>query len=140
LAAWRTSRLLQSDGVAQVIQALFTAFYILVCIVLLLVVLLQQGKGGDIASAFGGSSSQAAFGARAGANLLTRVTTVAAVLFMLSAIGLGIIWQRSPASVVGGVNLPASQSAPAKPTPAPAAPVSPAPGAPAQKPASQPPK
>ena len=38
-----------------------------VCFLLLLVVLLQQGKGGDIAAAFGGSGSQAAFGARAGA-------------------------------------------------------------------------
>ena len=32
---------------------------------LLLVILLQQGKGGDMASAFGGGSSQTAFGARA---------------------------------------------------------------------------
>jgi preprotein translocase subunit SecG len=114
-----------------VIQIVLTVLYILVCLVLLLVVLLQQGKGGDIAAAFGGSSSQAAFGARAGATLLTRITAVAAVLFMLGAVGLGIIWQRGPSSVVGGVKLPASQSAPAKPTPAPAAPVKPP--APAQK-------
>jgi len=98
-----------------VTQILFTALYVIVCLVLLLVVLLQQGKGGDIASAFGGSSSQAAFGVRAGASLLTRVTTVAAVLFMLGAIALGSVWQRGPSSVVGGVTLPASQSAPAKP-------------------------
>ena len=37
--------------------------FILICMVLSLVILLQQGRGGDIASAFGGSSSQAAFGA-----------------------------------------------------------------------------
>ena len=122
------------------IQILLTALYIIVCIVLLLVVLLQQGKGGDIASAFGGSSSQAAFGVRAGATLLTRVTTVAAVLFMLGAIGLDILWQRGPSSVVGGVKLPATQSAPAKPIPlAPAsqtpAPASQAPAAPAKPPA-----
>ena len=54
------------------------SLYVLTCLVLLLVILLQQGKGGDIASAFGGSSSQTAFGARAGATLLTRVTTVCA--------------------------------------------------------------
>jgi preprotein translocase subunit SecG len=127
-----------------VIQILLTALYLIVCMVLLLVVLLQQGKGGDIASAFGGSSSQAAFGVRAGATLLTRVTTVAAVLFMLGAIGLDIVWQRGPSSVVGGVKLPATQSAPAKPTPlapAPAAqkpaPAPQAPAAPAKPPAQK---
>jgi len=126
-----------------VISILFTMAYVCVCLVLLLVVLLQQGKGGDIASAFGGSSSQAAFGVRAGATLLTRVTTVAAVLFMLGAIGLGTVWQGAPSSVVGGVALPPSQSTPAKPTPAaqppaqpaaPTAPASQAPAAPAKPP------
>ena len=46
---------------------LLTTLYVLVCLVLMLVILLQQGKGGDIANAFGGGSSQAAFGARGGA-------------------------------------------------------------------------
>jgi preprotein translocase subunit SecG len=119
-----------------VLQILFTSVYVIVCLVLLLVVLLQQGKGGDIASAFGGSSSQAAFGARAGANLLTRVTTVAAVLFMLTAIGLGILWQRGPSSVVGGVSLPDAKSAPAKPAQAPRAPAPTTPGPVSQTPAA----
>ncbi len=59
-----------------VLHYLITFVYVVVCLVLLMVILLQQGKGGDIASAFGGSSSQTAFGARAGATLLTRITTV----------------------------------------------------------------
>ena len=50
--------------------------YVFVCLVLLLVILLQQGKGGDMASAFGGGSSQTAFGARGGATLLSKITTV----------------------------------------------------------------
>ena len=70
------------------------ALYVLVCLVLSLVILLQQGRGGDIASAFGGSSSQAAFGARSGATLLTKATAIAAVLFMLFALTLSIIGQR----------------------------------------------
>jgi preprotein translocase subunit SecG len=103
------------------VHTILTVLYILVCLVLLLVVLLQQGKGGDIASAFGGSSSQAAFGARAGATLLTRITTVAAVLFMLGALGLAVVWERgSSKSVLGGVSIPKSQqSAPARPAPPP---------------------
>ena len=53
---------------------LLTTLYVLVCLVLLLVILLQQGKGGDMASAFGGGSSQTAFGARGGATVLSKIT------------------------------------------------------------------
>jgi preprotein translocase subunit SecG len=81
---------------------LTATLYILVCLVLMLVILLQQGKGGDIASAFGGGSSQAAFGARSGATVLSRATTIAAILFIVGALALGIIGQRGPGSVVGG--------------------------------------
>ena len=95
--------------------------YLLVCLLLLLVVLLQQGKGGDMASAFGGGgSSQTAFGARAGATVLTRATTVLGALFMLGAIVLGIYGQRGPGSVLSGVKTapaPVQQSAPPVPAP-----------------------
>jgi len=107
---------------AVLLQYLLTAAYVLVCFVLLLVILLQQGKGGDIASAFGGSSSQTAFGARAGATLLTRVTTVGAVLFMLGALGLAVVSKRGPSSVVGGAAAPATQTQPAAPATPPTAP------------------
>ena len=40
--------------------------YVLICGFLIITILLQQGKGGDIANAFGGGSSQAVFGARSG--------------------------------------------------------------------------
>jgi preprotein translocase subunit SecG len=88
--------------------------YVLVSLVLMLVVLLQQGKGGDIANAFGGGGSQAAFGARSGATVLSRATTVCAVLFMLGALVLGILGQRGPGSVIGG-RAPQQQSPPAQP-------------------------
>jgi preprotein translocase subunit SecG len=100
------------------------AVYVLTCFVLSLVILLQQGRGGDIASAFGGSSSQAAFGARSGATLLTKATAIAAVLFMLFALTLSILGQRGPGSVVSGTQAPApaARPAPAPATPPPAAP------------------
>jgi preprotein translocase subunit SecG len=105
-------------------------FYVLVCLVLSLVILLQQGRGGDIASAFGGSSSQAAFGARSGATLLTKATTVAAVLFMLFALTLSILGQRGgTSSVVSGtaapVPRPATLPAPAGSPPPPTPPMAP---------------
>ncbi len=100
---------------------LSVAIYVLVCLLLLLVVLLQQGKGGDMASAFGGGGSQTAFGARAGATVLTRASTVLGILFMIGAIVLGIIGRRGPGSIMSGVGGPAPQTttAPAATTPTP---------------------
>ena len=107
--------------------------YVLVCLVLSLVILLQQGRGGDIASAFGGSSSQAAFGARSGATLLTKATSIAAVLFMLFALTLSVLGQRGTSSVVSGTPAPAP-AATTKPAPVTPAPTTPAPAAPATPP------
>lgn len=104
-----------------------TTIYVLSCLVLLLVILLQQGKGGDMASAFGGGSSQAAFGARAGATVLSKLTTAMALVFMLGALGLAILGQR------GGTGSVLSSSAPPQasvaPAGTPAAPATPAPDA-----------
>jgi preprotein translocase subunit SecG len=105
--------------------------YVLTCMVLMLVILLQQGKGGDIANAFGGGSSQAAFGARSGATVLSRATTVCAVLFVVGALVLGIVGQRGPGSVIGG----RAPQAPAQQTPLTPAPAAPTPAAPAPAPA-----
>ncbi len=97
----------------------FAGLYVLVCLLLLGVVLLQQGKGGDIAAAFGGSSSQTAFGARAGATVLTRATAVLGTLFMLGAFALGVVGRGGGSSVVSGVEGPAqtTPAAPALPMP-----------------------
>ena len=97
---------------------LVSALYILVCFTMMLVVYLQQGKGGDIASAFGGASSQAAFGARSGATVLSRATWICAAIFIFGALALGIIGRQGPGSVVGG-RAPLSQ--PSGPTPSPLA-------------------
>ena len=65
-----------------------TIVHIVVSLVLILIVLAQQGKGQDLASAFGGGGSSAAFGARGTATLLSKITTVAAVMFMMTSLGL----------------------------------------------------
>lgn len=93
------------------LYGIFVALYVLVCVFLLIVVLLQQGKGGDIAAAFGGSSSQTAFGARAGATVLTRATTVAGALFMIGSIVLGVLARTGGSSVMSGVSGPAPAAA-----------------------------
>ena len=119
---------------------LFAAIYVLICLVLMLVILLQQGKGGDIASAFGGGSSQAAFGARSGATVLSRATTIAAVLFMVGAIALGILGQRGGGgrSVIGGRTPLTQPSTPVAPPPATPAQTRPAQSTPAPAPAPAP--
>ena len=119
---------------------LATIIYILVCFGMMLAVYLQQGKGGDIASAFGGASSQAAFGARSGATVLSRATWICAAIFMIGALGLGILGKRAPGSSVLGGRTPLTQpSSPAtlpptqQPAPPPAGPTpAPAPAAPQQ--------
>ena len=67
-----------------------TTLHIFLCIVLILVILLQPGKGGDVASAFGGGGSSTLFGPRGPASLLTRATTIVAVLFMTTSIVLAV--------------------------------------------------
>jgi preprotein translocase subunit SecG len=65
--------------------------HVLVCIILVLVVLLQSGKGADLAGAFGGGGTQTAFGSRGPASFLSKMTTIAAVVFMLTSIGLSMM-------------------------------------------------
>ncbi len=68
-------------------MTIFTLFHIFVCLFLVAIVLLQQGKGADMGATFGGGSNTL-FGAGGADSLLSRVTTIAAVLFMLSSLAL----------------------------------------------------
>ncbi|MBE0461115.1 MAG: preprotein translocase subunit SecG [Candidatus Aminicenantes bacterium] len=83
-------------------SVLITTIHVIVCIVLIIVVLLQSGKSADLAGAFGGVGSQSVFGPRNTANILSKTTTVCAVLFMLTSIGLWIISAKETKSVVSG--------------------------------------
>jgi len=93
---------------------LLVILHVLVCLFLIGVVLLQQGKSADLAGAFGGQGSQTAFGPRGAANLLTRLTTWSAILFMLLSIGLTILLSRASGSHSVLTGTPSSQSTPAK--------------------------
>jgi preprotein translocase subunit SecG len=73
---------------------LLVVVHVVVCLFLIAVVLLQQGKSADLAGAFGGQGSQTAFGPRGAANLLTKLTTWSAVLFMFTSIGLTVMMSR----------------------------------------------
>src|SRR5450432_2122635 len=93
---------------------LLVTLHIIVSLFLIGVVLLQQGKSADLAGAFGGQGSQTAFGPRGAANLLTKLTTLSAVLFMVISISLTIMLARESGdhSVLTGT--PSQQSTPQK--------------------------
>lgn len=93
---------------------LLVIIHVVVCLFLIGVVLLQQGKSADLAGAFGGSGSQTAFGPRGAANLLTRLTTWSAILFMLTSIGLTVALARSTSSKSVLSGTPSGVTAPAK--------------------------
>jgi preprotein translocase subunit SecG len=84
------------------VSTLILIIHIVICLVLIIAVLLQSGKSADLAGAFGGVGSQTAFGPRGTATLLAKITTVCAVLFMFTSIGLWILSLRGQKSVVRG--------------------------------------
>ncbi len=125
-----------------------TIIHIIACLFLIGVVLLQQGKGADMGAVFGGSSSTI-FGSSGAGNFLTRLTTVMAVIFMLTSLTLTYSTSRRLSSTVfdtapltappplGGAANPEAQPGAAGPQAAAPAPV---PGEqPAAAPANEPP-
>jgi preprotein translocase subunit SecG len=107
------------------VTALLTTLHVLVAIILIFMVLLQKGKGADIGAAFGGAS-QTIFGPRGAQSFMAKITTGAAVIFMVTSLTLAISSAKK-SSVMTGIQ-PAEQSLPA------AAPLAPAPApAPASK-------
>jgi preprotein translocase subunit SecG len=104
LAAWRGTRgnargfdpcraLPYTEDTAMYILTLIV--HVIVCIFLIIVVLLQSGKAADLAGAFGGMGSQTAFGPRGSATLLSKATTISAVLFMVTSMSLSILATRN---------------------------------------------
>ena len=94
--------------------SILTVIHIMICMVLIVTVLLQSGKAADLAGAFGGAGSQSAFGPRGAKTLLSKMTTICAVLFMFTSLGLWIISGRqSSGSVLSGEQAPPVKDQPA---------------------------
>jgi preprotein translocase subunit SecG len=100
---------------------LFLIVHVVVCFFLIIVVLLQSGKAADLAGAFGGMGSQTAFGPRGSATLLSKATTISAVLFMVTSLSLSILATKS-----AGLGATVLEGAPARTAPVKSAPVPPA--------------
>jgi len=89
------------------VTALLVTVHVIICIVLILAVLLQSGKAADLAGAFGGAGSQTAFGPRGAQTLLGKITTVCAILFMVTSLGLWLISGKTSSMVK---NVPARET------------------------------
>jgi preprotein translocase subunit SecG len=135
-------------------KLLYTALiivHVVVCIALILIVLLQTGRGAEMGAAFGGAS-QTLFGGSGGSTFMSKLTTGAAIVFMVTCLTLSYwagglktksIMENIPAKEQQGPVLPAPkpvQPAPEQqgaagtpaqpqPSPAPAAKSNPAPSA-----------
>ena len=80
---------------------ILTVAHIAVCLFLVIIVLLQHGKGADAGAAFGGGGSgQSLFGTEGPVPLLNKITTISAVVFMLTSVSLAYISSTSSTSSV----------------------------------------
>ena len=59
------------------------------CLFLIFIILIQSSKGAEMGAAFGGSS-QTLFGSRGAATFLSKLTTGAAIAFMLTSLTLAV--------------------------------------------------
>ena len=104
---------------------LVIVIHVIVSIALIMIVLLQTGKGADMGAAFGGGSSQTLFGSTGASTFLSKATTVAAVVFMLTSLSLAYVaGSKSGKSVVMESAAPIEETIPlpaAEPSETPAA-------------------
>ncbi len=120
------------------INFILILFHVLACLFLIIFVLLQAGKSADLAGAFGGGGSQTAFGGRTAGNFLTRMTTVMAIVFMVTCLVLSLRYNTSYSGGSSAIPLqdtkpaaattPAPAGKPDTPTAAPAATANPSAG------------
>ena len=104
-------------------MAIVTVVHVLVCFALIMIVLLQAGKGAEMGAAFGGAS-QTIFGSAGAMGFLSKLTTVVAILFMITSLVLTFSSAKRASSVIK--ERPA-QSAPVEPSEIPVQPQVPLP-------------
>ncbi len=91
--------------------------HVIVCFLMIGAILLQAGKGAEIGAAFGGSS-QTVFGSRGPGTFLSKVTVAAAIIFMLTSLGLAVLSkERTFSSTVIDLNKKQSSPSPQPTTP-----------------------
>lgn len=90
--------------------ALLVVIHVIVSIFLIAVILLQAGRGGGLADTFGGSQMQSLFGTKS-TTVLTRLTTICAVAFIITCLSLAFISSQRSKSLMEKVKIPEPESA-----------------------------
>ncbi|MDP6686341.1 MAG: preprotein translocase subunit SecG [Candidatus Omnitrophota bacterium] len=79
--------------------------HVIASIFLIAVILLQAGRGGGLADTMGGTQMQSLFGTKT-KNVMAKLTTISAVLFIVTCLTLAIVSSQRSKSVIEKVNLP----------------------------------
>jgi preprotein translocase subunit SecG len=103
-------------------MTIIVVIHVLVCIALIMIVLLQAGKGAEMGAAFGGAS-QTIFGSAGAMGFLSKLTTVAAVIFMITSLLLTFSSTRRGSTIMRERPAPAAPAAPSETPVQPQAPV-----------------
>jgi len=90
------------------VSLFLTVVHVIVCVFLIIVVLLQRGKGAEIGAVFGGGGGGTLFGSRGAGNFLTRLTTGAALVFMLTSLSLAYFADTGTRSTLFDEDAPAA--------------------------------
>ncbi len=88
--------------------------HITVSIAMIAIVLLQSGKGAEMGASFGAGGSQSVFGAGGGSTFMSKLTTGAAIIFMLTSLTLAYRSSKPATSSIMS-SAPTSKAAPQKP-------------------------
>ncbi len=68
--------------------------HVVISIALIMIVLLQTGRGSEIGAAFGSGSSQTLFGSSGSSGFMTKLTTAAVVIFMITSLVLAYFYSH----------------------------------------------
>jgi len=79
--------------------------HVIISIFLIAVILLQAGRGGGLADSFGGSQMQNLFGTKS-TNVLTRMTGICAVIFILTCLSLAVTSSHMSRSLMEKLGAP----------------------------------
>lgn len=91
------------------------ALFLFVCLFMTLLILIQKGRGGGLASAFGGAGGNTAFGSKTG-DVLTWATSIVFGVFLVLAIVLNLVANRIHAQTAGALAPTPATAAPAAPS------------------------
>lgn len=96
--------------------SILIVIHVIISLFLIAVILLQAGRGGGLADSFGGSQMQNLFGTKS-ATVLTRLTAICAIGFIVTCLSLAYISSHRARSILDSVRIPQSQAAPAAQAP-----------------------